>query len=685
MRRYLWGLSLVLALLASSAHVGPVSAAPTFTLSTVESTTGGKTITVSVRLAKTAPAGGQRVALASSDRSVRVPDAVTVRAGRASVLASVKTAYVDRVTTATLSATIDGATRTVDVRVTPVKLSSLSLPTSLIGGVAGSGTIRRDSASSFPSVVALTSGSRSAVVPATVTIEANESSARFPVTTAAVAGDPTTVTVTATADGVTKTDTMKVMPASLASVGIKAALTAGASTTGKVRLTGPAPAGGATVALSLPDGSPLTIPASVTIPEGDSAAGFAVVAGSPAAKTTVKVTGRFAGVAKTASVLVSAGVQPVALDRIEVAAGSLVGGGSTEATVTLTRSADRATVVQLTSGDGAALSVPASVTIATGRTSATVAVQSGAVPSATDVSVVATLSGASRSATVTVLPATLVGLSTDAELTSDGAFTAVLTLDGVAPAGAVVKLESSEPKLVTVPDAVEVGAGETSAAFTVTTGSATEAIKFQLVASYADSKVAFTGVLLPAAPVGPAAFTPATFTFLPETETVLTLDLTGPAPADGMAINLEYSEGLWGEGVYKVEPGARSITVSVWAKYGVTGGTVVAYANDTKAVAEGTLAEASATLTVERAEVRGGGAIIVTVTLGAPAGESGQTIVVEGDNPELVEATKVWVAPGETTVTFKVATREVKEASVVTLSITDGPAASVAVTLVPRG
>lgn len=685
MRRYLWGLSLVLALLTSLANVGPASAATTFTLSTTASTTGGKSITVSVRLAHAAPAGGQRVALESNDRSVRVPDAVTVLAGRSSVLATVKTAFVDRATTVTLGASIDGVTRTVDLRLNPVALSSISLPTSIIGGVAGSGTIRRDGASSFPSVVTLTSSSRSAVVPATVTIRANESSARFPVTTVAVAGDPTTVTVTATVGGATKTDTIKVTPAALTSVGIKAAMGAGTSTTGKVRLSGPAPAGGTTVALSLPEGSPLTIPADVTVPEGDSAASFPVVAGSPAAKTTVKVTGRLAGVAKAATVTVYAGVQPVALDRIEVAAGSLVGGITTEATVTLTRVAEKATTVQLSSADGAALSVPASVTIPTGRTSATVTVRTGAVSSATDVVVTAALSGTSRSASVTVLPATLVALTTDAELTSNGAFTAVLTLDGIAPAGAVVKLESSEPKLVSVPEAVEIGAGETSAAFTVTTGSAVEAIKFQIVASYADTKVAFTGVLLAAPAVGPSAFTPAAYTFVPETETVLTLELTGPAPADGMVISLEYGEGLWGEDAYKVEPGARSITVSVWAKQGVARGSVVAYANDLKAVAEGTQAETTAALTVERAEVAGGGAIVVTITLSAPAGESGLGLVIESDNPELVPVIKVWLNPGETTVTLKMETREVKEATTVTLSTTDGPAASVVVTIVPRG
>ena len=84
---------------------------------------------------------------------------------------------------------------------------------------------------------------------------------------------------------------------SLSALGLSPAdVTGGSSSTGTMTLSGPAPTGGAVISLSSSDPS-VTVPASVTIPEGTTSATFAVSTSPVAAATTSTVSAVFGGAA----------------------------------------------------------------------------------------------------------------------------------------------------------------------------------------------------------------------------------------------------------------------------------------------------------------------------------------------------------------------------------------------------
>ncbi len=92
-------------------------------------------------------------------------------------------------------------------------LKSLKIkPKSVKGGKGATGTVTLPSACSTDVIVTLTNSNSSiASVPATVVIPGGSTSAYFPITTVHVTS-PQTVTVTATAGGVTKQTKLKVKP-----------------------------------------------------------------------------------------------------------------------------------------------------------------------------------------------------------------------------------------------------------------------------------------------------------------------------------------------------------------------------------------------------------------------------------------------------------------------------------------
>jgi hypothetical protein len=175
----------------------------------------GKTATGTVTLTGPAPAGGAVVQLATSNPSVTsLPPSVTVPAGSSSVGFAVPVARVAQDTTATISATLNGVSKTVALTVRAPALIRVSLsPTTQTGGLSsGSNSVGIDAQSPAPTTVTLTSSNPAvASVPASVTIPAGGLAALFTVTTSRVT-TLTTVTITAVYSGVTKTAVLNVKP-----------------------------------------------------------------------------------------------------------------------------------------------------------------------------------------------------------------------------------------------------------------------------------------------------------------------------------------------------------------------------------------------------------------------------------------------------------------------------------------
>jgi hypothetical protein len=97
---------------------------------------------------------------------------------------------------------------------------------------------------------------------------------------------------------------------------------------------------------------------------------------------------------------------PASLSAVAVSPSTVVGGNTSTGTVTLTSAAPSGgALVSLSSSNTAVATVPASVTIAAGATSATFAATTPSVAANTPVTITSAYSGVSRTTTLTVTPA----------------------------------------------------------------------------------------------------------------------------------------------------------------------------------------------------------------------------------------------------------------------------------------
>jgi hypothetical protein len=208
-------------------------------------------------------------------------------------------------TPVSISASYGGATQTASLTVIPPIVSSLALsPASVTGGTGGStGTVTLNGpAPAGGAQVVLSDNSAAASVPASVTVPAGATSASFSIGTSAVA-DNTAVTISASYGGGTRTATLTVLHAVLTSLTLNPTSVIGnpllGKSTGTVRLNGPAPAGGAVVALSSNNGA--HVPSTVTIPAGATSATFTVTTDIVLISTRATITATYKGTSRSAN------------------------------------------------------------------------------------------------------------------------------------------------------------------------------------------------------------------------------------------------------------------------------------------------------------------------------------------------------------------------------------------------
>jgi hypothetical protein len=345
-------------------------------------------------------------------------------------------------------------------------LSSLVLnPTTVTGGTSSTGTVTLSApAPSGGVIVTLSDNSSSATTPPSVTVAAGLTTATFTVTTAAV-GSITGVTVTATYNGASTQASLTINPPVLSSVSLSpTTVTGGTSSTGTVRLNGPAPAGGSQITLSDNSTSAAT-PANVTVAAGSTSATFTVTTTAVAATTSATVSAAYKALSAQASLTI---VPPI-LGSLGLSPTSVVGGNSSTGTVTLNGPAPAPGIVVTLSDNSSAAQVPASVTVATGSRAATFIVNTIGVGSSTSATITATF-GVSRNATLTINVAALSSLVlSPSTVTAGSSTTGTVTLNGTAPpSGAVISLSSSN-QTAQVPSSATIPAGARSISFTVTT------------------------------------------------------------------------------------------------------------------------------------------------------------------------------------------------------------------------
>ncbi len=179
---------------------------------------------------------------------------------------------------------------------------------------------------------------------------------------------------------------------------------------------------------------------------------------------------------------------------------SVIGGQTSQGTVTLSNAAPTGGAIMALSSSNGAASVPASVTVAEGAISANFTITANPVSYATSVTITAAYNNSNASATLwvgagspTPLP-TLSAIRLNPTTIKGGlTSTGTVTLSAPAPSGgAVISLASSNTNVATVLATITVPAGATSASFTVTTKRVSGRTSVVISAGYNNTNVSAT-------------------------------------------------------------------------------------------------------------------------------------------------------------------------------------------------
>jgi len=344
----------------------------------------------------------------SNSPAAPVPASVIVPAGATRQSFSVTAAPVSSSQMASVTATTGTISVTGTLTVNPivaVSVSSVSFaPASVTGGTGSTGTVTLSAAApASGATVALASADSSVGVPASVVVPAGSTSQMFAATTTGVPGAKN-VQVTATLGTSTASATLTVNPATILSVAFSpASVIGGASSTGTVALSGPAPPAGFTVSLASNMTGVATVPASFNFPGGAQTGTFIATTSPQGASVSATVTATLASGNSMTGTLT---VMPPVVSLLSFNPATVGFGQTSTGTVTLNGNAPSGGFpVSLVSSDPGAVPVPGSVLVAAGTMSQTFLVTGGAVSSPTPVTVTASTGSASAMGMLTVNPA----------------------------------------------------------------------------------------------------------------------------------------------------------------------------------------------------------------------------------------------------------------------------------------
>jgi len=358
---------------------------------------GGNPDTGTITISGPAPAGGTVVTLSSSSASASVPVSATVLAGATSANFTITTVGVDTATAVTLSASLGAITKTAGISVNPSAMIHFTVaPSSVAGGTSGLGTVvLNGQAGPSGVVVALGSNIGAASVPASVTIPSGATQASFAIGTSVVAS--TTNAVLAATYGSTTHNSLTITSGGLVSVSLNFShIVGGNGDTGSVTISGPAPTGGVTVALSSDNGC-AGVPVYVTILEGATSASFPITSVGVDGATLANISATLGSVAKSAGLTVN----PAAMIGFNVSPSSVAGGTPTTGTILLNGQAGPSGIVVALSSNNPAATVPVSMQILSGATSGSFSITTSSVAALTTAILAATF-GSTTHASLTV-------------------------------------------------------------------------------------------------------------------------------------------------------------------------------------------------------------------------------------------------------------------------------------------
>ena len=456
-----------------------------------------------------------------------------------------------------------GNESTREVVLVGVSVASVAVsPTTLFSTKAGVGTVKLSLAAPAGGVVVMLESNSPAVsVPVSVTVPAGALSVTFPVTAGTVSTD-TKAVISASVGGQEVHGTVYVLVPFPKTLTVSpTTIIGGDAGIGTVALASNAGVGGQVVNLTSSNVN-VVVPATVTVPAGATSATFPVKTSIISSDIAVAISADADGSGITTTVL----IKRVAPKTITFAPSSVVGGNSSVATLTVTKPAPAGGIVIDLRSVSSNVSVPSTVTIAAGATTATFPVTTVPVKKSESAMIQAYAAGVKVSAVITVTATSVVSVSLNPTTVVGGLnSTATVTLNGVAPVGGTTIQLYSTNVAASVPTSVVVPAGSKTVTFPVTTVAVAANTTASIAAKYLGTTK--SAALTIAAP------TVSTLTLAPSSLTggatsKLTIKLSGKAAIGGVVVALTSSNTVIAQLPTSVTIPAGSDTVDVTIQTG---------------------------------------------------------------------------------------------------------------------
>ena len=528
-------------LTATNAFFADIQPIPeTLTLKLPASVVSGQQLNGSFTLSSVASVEGATVNVASNYPAILKSEAVPVQPDVQSGQLNWTPAVVSSPTVVTVTATMGDETATATVTVEPYAVKSTVFSASkVVGGAEAVGTVTlAGPAGAVPMAVTLVSETPAVVqVPATMTIDAGKTSGTFDAITFPV-NTASTVTVKATnGDGVTESAVIMVEPPVPSHLSFSpGTVLGGTSTVGAVSLDGNAGPAGAIVSLASHIPADGQVPATVTVPAGKSSATFTITTSPVNANAADEISATYNAVTVSANVDVDA----ASLSGVSLTSPTETGGLTDTGTVTLTSPAGASGLtMDLGSSNTALATVPSTILVSAGKSTATFLVKTFQVTTNSTVTITAKVGSAMKTTTLTLQPIVLSSLTVPVTSINGGASTtATINLSG--PVGStpllVGVLSSNTAAANPQYTLVDFGTpGQSSLTFNVTT-SPVNVPAFVTLTAFCNG-VAQTASFT----VNPAVLS--TFTLNPTSiiggnTSTGTITLTSPAGPAGVTVNL---------------------------------------------------------------------------------------------------------------------------------------------------
>ncbi len=440
--------------------------------------------------------------ITTSSSTLRVSQStVTIPAGATTVVISVLTSSVATNRNESITVTGGSISATGNVQVRAPAVSGIALGNILPSGTTVNANFTLDGPAPVGYTAQIASNSALLTVPPTVGIPQDSINANFQLQVAASSSDaPVTITVTtpggsrsfsATVRGVAAIQSLSVTPTSLVATD---------TAVGTLTLTAAAPTGGVSVPLSvLNPNAPaqLIIPASVTVPAGQTSTTFTV-------RTPFYVGNAFGATIRAGVLPLVRDATPIGIQGLNATPtfpSTVIGGAIAQGQLVIQRPAPAGGYTVSIGSASSLVSPPSSATIAQGQTSVAVNIPTSVVTTNQSATLQFTVSGHTVSRTLQLQARTLT-MTASPQLVAGGS-PITIGLSSNAPAGAsgdVIQLSAPAGAPVTLPSSVTLPPGASSTSFVISTTAVTASTIVPITATLGGNLAASVNVTVQSPP-----------------------------------------------------------------------------------------------------------------------------------------------------------------------------------------